>query len=87
MIIDNIAGTTIGELPYGLFCFVYALTVLIPSLAVGVRRLHDAGKRGWMMLIALIPIVGGIWLLVLFCTDGVIGQNEYGTNPKEITTH
>jgi uncharacterized membrane protein YhaH (DUF805 family) len=84
MIIDNVAKTTIGELPYGFFYIVYALAVFIPALAVGVRRLHDIGKSGWMMLLILIPIVGGIWLLILFCMDGVVGQNEYGTNPKEI---
>jgi len=87
MIIDNIAGTTIGVLPYGLFYFVYALAVFIPGLAVGVRRLHDVGKSGWFYLIILIPIVGAIWLLVLFCTDGVVGQNEYGINPKEVATN
>jgi uncharacterized membrane protein YhaH (DUF805 family) len=86
-LIDNVAGTTMGVLPYGLFYFVYALAVFIPGLAVGVRRLHDVGKSGWMMLIALIPIVGGIWLLILFVTDGVSGSNEYGMNPKEITAN
>ncbi len=44
VVIDNIAGTTIGGLPYGLFYFLYALAVLIPGLAVAVRRLHDVGK-------------------------------------------
>jgi uncharacterized membrane protein YhaH (DUF805 family) len=87
MIIDNVIGTTMAGLPYGLFYFLYVLAIFIPGLAVGVRRLHDVGKSGWFMLIALIPIVGGIWLLVLFCTDGVIGQNEYGTNPKEIVSN
>lgn len=84
MIIDNVVGTTFGGLPYGLFYFLYALAVFLPGLAVGVRRLHDVGKSGWFMLIGLIPIVGGIWLLVLFCTDGNPGANEYGVNPKEI---
>jgi uncharacterized membrane protein YhaH (DUF805 family) len=87
MIIDNVIGTTMAGLPYGLFYFLYVLAIFIPGLAVGVRRLHDVGKSGWFMLIALIPIVGGIWLLVLFCTDGVIGQNEYGTNPKETVSN
>jgi len=87
MIIDNVAGTTIGELPYGLFYFIYALAVIIPGLAVSVRRLHDVGKSGWFYLIILIPIVGAIWILILFFTDGVIGQNEYGTNPKEIVAN
>lgn len=48
---------------YGL----YALAVLIPSIAVSVRRLHDSGRSGWWIFIALIPIIGGIWLLILFC--------------------
>jgi uncharacterized membrane protein YhaH (DUF805 family) len=83
VIIDNIAGTTIEGLPYGLFYFLYALAVLIPGLAVLVRRLHDVGKSGWMFFIALIPIVGAIWLLVLMVTDSNPGANEYGSNPKE----
>ena len=60
----------------------YALAVFIPSLAVQVRRLHDVGKSGWMLLVAFIPIVGAIWLLVLFFTDSQEGSNEYGPNPK-----
>ncbi len=86
MILDNVLGTTIEDLPYGLFYFLYALVVLIPSLAVAVRRLHDVGKSGWMILISLIPIVGGIWLLVLMLTDSNPGENEYGVNPKDAQT-
>ena len=62
--------------------YVYTLAVFIPSLAVAVRRLHDVGKSGWMYLIALIPIVGWIWLIVLFCTDGQKDHNQWGDNPK-----
>jgi uncharacterized membrane protein YhaH (DUF805 family) len=57
--------------------------VFIPGLAVAVRRLHDVGKSGWWYFIALIPIIGGIWLLILFCTEGISGSNEYGPDPKE----
>ena len=85
MILDNILGTTAGELPYGVFYFLYALAVFIPGLAVTVRRLHDIGKSGWMILIALIPIIGAIWLLVLMVTDSNPGENQYGQNPKEVT--
>lgn len=84
MIVDNLAGTTAGELPYGLFYFVYALGVFIPGIAVAARRLHDVGKSGWMLLIALIPLVGAIWLIVLMVTDSTPGANEYGLNPKEV---
>ena len=85
MILDNILGLTAGELPYGVFYFLYALAVLIPGLAVAVRRLHDVGKSGWMILIALIPLIGAIWLLVLMVTDSNPGENKYGQNPKEVT--
>jgi uncharacterized membrane protein YhaH (DUF805 family) len=85
IILDNILGLTAGELPYGVFYFLYVLAVLIPGLAVFVRRLHDVGKSGWMILIALIPIIGAIWLLVLMVTDSNPGENQYGVNPKEVT--
>jgi uncharacterized membrane protein YhaH (DUF805 family) len=85
MVLDNILGLTAGELPYGLFYFLYVLAVLIPGLAVAVRRLHDVGKSGWMILISLIPIIGAIWLLVLMVTDSNPGENKYGLNPKEVT--
>lgn len=84
-ILDNILGTTVGELPYGIFYFLYVLAIFIPGLAVTVRRLHDVGKSGWMYLIVLIPIIGAIWLLVLVATDSNPGENQYGQNPKEVT--
>lgn len=84
MILDNVLGTTVGVLFYGFFCFLYALAVFIPGLAVAVRRLHDIGKSGWMILLGLIPLIGAIWLIVLMATDGKPGSNEYGPNPKEL---
>jgi len=50
---------------------------------VAVRRLHDVGKSGWFLFIALIPLIGTIWLLVLLAKDGEPGMNQYGINPKE----
>ena len=61
---------------------IYALAVFVPSLSVCVRRLHDVGKSGWMYFIVFIPIVGAIWLLVLFCTEGESVANKWGENPK-----
>jgi uncharacterized membrane protein YhaH (DUF805 family) len=84
MILDNVSGLTAGALPYGVFYLIYVLAVLIPALAVAVRRLHDVGKSGWMILIALIPIIGAIWLLVLMVTDSNQGENRFGSNPKEV---
>lgn len=66
---------------FGLYA-IYILGVLVPSLAVAVRRLHDINKSGWFYLIVLIPIIGSIWLLVLFVTEGDAGANDYGTDPK-----
>jgi uncharacterized membrane protein YhaH (DUF805 family) len=63
--------------------FLYALAVLVPSLAVAVRRLHDTGKSGWFILIGFIPVVG-IALIVLLCLDSAPGDNEYGPNPKGV---
>ena len=61
---------------------IYAIAILIPNLAVIVRRLHATGNSGWMILISFIPLIGGIWLLVLMCTEGNVGPNEYGPDPK-----
>ncbi len=91
-ILDRTFGTTFsiktfnGEttLPYGYIYMLYALVVFLPGLAVTVRRLHDSGKSGWYILVSFIPIAGIIWLLVLLCTDSVVGKNKYGPNPKGI---
>ena len=82
--IDYVIGTRISGFSYGVFFFLYTLAVLIPSLAVSVRRLHDIGNSGWMILIGLIPIIGSIWLLVLMVTDSNPDENQYGPNPKVI---
>lgn len=71
-----------GFFGFGLLYFLYTLAVLVPSLAVSVRRLHDVGKSGWYLLINLIPIVGPIWFLVLLCIDSQPGDNIHGPNPK-----
>jgi uncharacterized membrane protein YhaH (DUF805 family) len=62
----------------------YWLAVLVPGLAVCVRRLHDIDKSGWFILVSLIPAVGGIILLVLVCLDGTPGDNRFGPSPKAI---
>lgn len=71
----------LGTIGMVLYVF-YGLAVLIPSLALVSRRLHDVGKSGWFYFIGLIPVIGSIWLLVLFCTEGNIGPNQYGEDPK-----
>lgn len=65
-----------------LLLMLYSLAIFIPNLAVIVRRLHDQDKSGWWFFIGLVPIIGGIWLLVLYLTDGTPGPNRFGPDPK-----
>jgi len=60
----------------------YSLAVLLPSLGVGVRRLHDSGRSGWWLLISLIPVIGTIILIVFLCQDSEANDNQHGANPK-----
>jgi len=62
----------------------YSLVILIPSIAVSVRRLHDIGKSGWMMLILLIPLIGFIWFIVLMARPSKKGENKYNLKAEEI---
>ena len=64
--------------------YLWGLATLLPTIAVCVRRLHDTGKSGWFYLTVLIPLVGGILMLVWMCIDSEIGHNEYGPNPKGV---
>jgi uncharacterized membrane protein YhaH (DUF805 family) len=60
----------------------YSLAVMLPGIAVSVRRLHDTGRSGWWLLIGLVPCAGAIILLVFMVQDSQPGDNEYGPNPK-----
>ncbi len=74
--VDRILGTA------GVLGVVYSLAVLLPTIAVSVRRLHDTGRTGWWLLIGLLPIAGAIVLLVFAVQDGNPGTNAYGPSPK-----
>lgn len=78
-----VAGIIMQVTGFVILFYIYQLFVIIPSLAVAVRRLHDIGKSGWNYLFSLIPLVGTILLLVWFCTDSQSGPNKWGENPKE----
>jgi uncharacterized membrane protein YhaH (DUF805 family) len=80
-IVDTILGTDFDDTSGGLVSSLVSLALLLPSLAVGVRRLHDTDRSGWWILIGLIPIIGWILLIVWFCTDSK-PDNQYGPNPK-----
>ena len=82
MLADYILGTGVGGSPYGIIYSLYSLALIIPGIAVGVRRLHDVGKSGWFTLIVFVPVVGAVWLIILACTEGTHGENQYGPDPK-----
>jgi uncharacterized membrane protein YhaH (DUF805 family) len=63
--------------------FLLTLALLVPSIAVAVRRFHDQGKSGWLYLLSLIPWVGGLLLIVFMCIEGTAGANAYGPDPKQ----
>lgn len=66
----------------GFLLMIYSIALIVPGLALAIRRLHDIGKSGWYLLLGLIPIIGGIIMLVFMVTDSQPGANQYGENPK-----
>lgn len=60
---------------------ILSLVLLLPSLAVGARRLHDTGRSGWWLLLGFIPLIGTIILIWWFCTPGTVGPNRFGPDP------
>lgn len=83
--LDGMTGSFSETAGIGMFTGIFILAMIIPGLAVSVRRLHDTDRSGWWILISLIPLIGGIWFLVLMVLDGTSGQNQYGPDPKEVT--
>ena len=82
--IDHVAGLVDSGSGFGPLGGLYALAVLIPHIAVSVRRLHDTNRSGWWTLIAFIPLIGAIVILVFLASDSQTGSNRYGPNPKEV---
>ncbi|BBL91383.1 aminopeptidase [Vibrio rotiferianus] len=81
-IIDRVIGSVMQMENFGFFGVIYALFIMIPSIAVTVRRLHDSGRTGWWALIAFVPIIGILVLLYFLIQDSEEGSNQYGANPK-----
>jgi uncharacterized membrane protein YhaH (DUF805 family) len=79
-IVDKFVGLKIGI--FSALNLLYTIGVLLPSIAVAVRRLHDTSKSGWWYFIALIPIIGTIALIIFWATDSTPGENQYGANPN-----
>jgi uncharacterized membrane protein YhaH (DUF805 family) len=82
MILDNVLGTTINPLPYGVIYIIYVLGSLYFVFALYAKRWHDRGKSGWWTLICLVPFIGAIWFLVeCGILAGTPGANQYGPDP------
>ena len=86
--LGNIATNILDILIFGLesyspFSILFGLAILLPGLAVAVRRLHDIGRSGWWLLIGLIPLIGWIILIYWYCQPGEPGFNQFGRNPLE----
>lgn len=87
MLFNSIVGLGVGVVDAileadGVLSSVYSLAAILPGLAVFTLRMYDIGKSGWWWLIGLVPVVGGIVLLVFACTDSQPGNNAFGPNPK-----
>ncbi len=83
-VIDKVLQTPGSADGAGILGSIYSFVVMIPTIAVGVRRLHDTGRAGWWMFIVMIPIVGALVLLYFFVKDSDPESNEYGPNPKQV---
>jgi uncharacterized membrane protein YhaH (DUF805 family) len=82
VVLDTILGIGSG-FGNGPISKVYSAVVLIPGLALSVRRLHDVGKSGLYIFLVLIPVIGIIWLLFILTEEGHSGKNQYGVKPKK----
>lgn len=78
-IVNGLMGADVPALPV-----YYSLAVVLPSLAVTVRRLHDTDRNGWWLLILLVPIVGAIVFLVFMAPPGGEPANRFGASPKAV---
>lgn len=74
-LVDSASGSQVATI-------VAIVALILPSIAVAVRRLHDTGRSGWWYLISLVPLAGGIVLLVFTLQDSEPGANQYGPSPK-----
>lgn len=80
--VDWLTGNINPETGLGILSGIYALGVMIPGMAVSVRRLHDTGRSGWWLLITFVPVIGAIVFLYFMVLDSNPEINEYGPSPK-----
>jgi uncharacterized membrane protein YhaH (DUF805 family) len=84
---DVAATAAYGSVKYvynmGVLASIWSIVTFLPSLAVGVRRLHDTDRSGWAILLVLIPIIGWVLLIYWFASRGTAGQNQFGSDPLQ----
>lgn len=80
--VDWLTGNINPETGLGVLSGIYALGVMIPGMAVSVRRLHDTGRSGWWLLITFVPVIGAIIFIYFMVLDSNPEINEYGPSPK-----
>ncbi|WP_159522241.1 DUF805 domain-containing protein [Sunxiuqinia indica] len=81
LILDNVLGLAFGKSGIGILYSIFVLALLVPSVALSVRRMHDINKTGLMVLVGLIPVVGTLYLIYLLAKSSFPGENKYGENP------
>jgi uncharacterized membrane protein YhaH (DUF805 family) len=85
-VVVSLVFTMLNGLTHGVLAPLYSLFIVIPSLAVQVRRLHDINRSAWWLLIVLIPVIGSIILLIFSALPGTPGPNTYGPQPANRPT-
>ena len=83
-LVDEVVFVGPGLSTTGWLGTVYSVALIVPTLAVGARRLHDTGRSGWWLLIGVIPLIGAIVLIVFFALEGQRSSNAYGPDPKAV---
>ena len=78
--VDRALGEARGE---GIIGSLVILAFMVPSVMVPIRRLHDTDRSGWWIWVSLVPVLGSLALLALFCMEGTGGTNRYGEDPKD----
>ena len=80
--IDRLTGTFVADTGFGILSAIYTLAVIVPGIAVSVRRLHDTGRSGWWFLVTIVPVIGFFVFLYFMVLDSDPGANKYAPPPK-----
>ncbi|MDO6590808.1 DUF805 domain-containing protein [Loktanella sp. D2R18] len=83
IVVNVLASVIFGMIGLGIVATVVSLALVVPSVAVTVRRLHDRDMTGWLALVGLIPLLGALWLLYTCYFEGTEGANQFGEQPAE----